>query len=160
MEVEREVVDLHRALLMRSRLGDTFEGTVTAIVGAGVYVNIEDPFVDVLVRMESLGPDAYEIDDEGLRVIGRRSGDRIAIGDAMLVQIEDVAILRRSVYGRRLAGGPVSDEPKPRRPRRDAADARPTRRVKISKSTKPAKGIKPSKRTKGGKSAKVRKKQR
>ena len=39
MEVEREVVDLHRALLMRSRLGDTFEGIVTAIVGTGVYVN-------------------------------------------------------------------------------------------------------------------------
>jgi ribonuclease R len=118
MEVEREVVDLHRALLMRSRLGDIFEGTVTGLVGTGVFVNIEDPFVDVLVRMESLGPDQYEIDDEGLRVIGLRSGDRIAIGDAMLVQIEDVAILRRTVFARRLAGERSGEEPAPRRRRK------------------------------------------
>ncbi|WP_438026137.1 ribonuclease R [Sorangium sp. So ce233] len=166
MEVEREVVDLHRALLMRSRLGDIFEGTVTGLVGTGVYVNIEDPFVDVLVRMESLGPDQYEIDDEGLRVIGLRSGDRIAIGDATLVQIEDVAILRRTVYGRRLAGADASDEPRPRRERRDAANARGTRRVKSSKSTmtakgtKGTKGAKGTKASKGGKSTKGRKKQR
>jgi ribonuclease R len=118
MEVEREVVDLHRALLMRSRLGDTFEGTVTGLVGTGVFVNIDDPFVDVLVRMESLGPDQYEIDDEGLRVIGLRSGDRIAIGDTMLVQIEDVAILRRTVYARRLVGELSGGEPAPRRRRK------------------------------------------
>jgi ribonuclease R len=126
MEIEREVVDLHRALLMRSRLGATFEGTVTSLVGTGVFVNIEDPFVDVLVRMESLGPDRYEIDEEGLRVIGVRSGDRIAIGDPMLVRIEDVAILRRTVYARRLAGERAPGEPGPR-PRRKSLAKRSTR---------------------------------
>src|SRR6185436_17975172 len=115
MEVEREVVDLYRALFMRSRIGDTFPGTVTGLVGTGVFVNIDDPFVDVLVRMESLGPDEYQIDDEGLRVIGARSGDRIAIGDPMLVQIEDVAILRRTVYGRRLVAAGEHVEERPRR---------------------------------------------
>ncbi|AUX27568.1 ribonuclease R [Sorangium cellulosum] len=163
MEVEREVVDLHRAIVMRSRLGDLFEGTVTGIVGTGVYVNIEDPFVDVLVRMESLGPDQYEIDDEGLRVIGVRSGDRIAIGDSMLVQIEDVAILRRTVYARRLAGEGESSEARPRRLRRGEADARAKRRVKTTKSTLDAKGgrgARGGKSKQGGKSTKARKKQR
>lgn len=103
MDIEREIVDLYRALFMRSRIGSILEGTVTGFSGTGVFVAIDDPFVDVLVRMESLGPDQYNLDDEGLRVIGARSGDRIAIGDRMLVEIEDVAILRRSVYGRRLA---------------------------------------------------------
>ena len=102
MEVEREAVDLCRALVMRSQLGETFSGTVTGLVGTGVFVNIDAPFVDVLVRMESLGPDQYEIDEQGLRVIGVRSGDRIALGDTMRVQIEDVQILRRTVYGRRI----------------------------------------------------------
>lgn len=139
MEVEREVVDLHRALVMRSRLGEIFEGTVTGLVGTGVYVNIESPFIDVLVRMESLGPDQYEIDDEGLRVIGVRSGDRIAIGDPMLVQIEDVSIQRRTVYARRLVSEEPRDE-KPRRTRRKVATGkttpRETRRVKDTRGPK------------------------
>jgi ribonuclease R len=102
MVVEREVVDLHRALLMRSHVGAVYEGTVTGLVGTGVFVNVDEPFVDVLVRMEALGQDRYELDDEKLRVIGARSGDRIAVGDRMLVEIEDVSILRRTVYGRRV----------------------------------------------------------
>jgi ribonuclease R len=102
MDIEREVVDLYRALLMQSHVGKIYEGTVTGLVGTGIFVNVDDPFVDVLVRMESLGADRYELDDEQLRVIGVRSGDRIALGDRMLVEIEDVSILRRTVYGRRV----------------------------------------------------------
>jgi ribonuclease R len=123
MEIEREVVDLYRALLMRNRLGAIHEGTVTGLVGTGVFVNVDDPFIDVLVRMESLGPDSYALDEDGLRVIGQRGGDRIALGDAMLVQVEDVSILRRTVYGRRLVDQEEEPQRKPRRVKRSGATA-------------------------------------
>jgi ribonuclease R len=102
MEVEREVVDLYRTLLMRDRLGETHEGTVTALVGSGVYVSLDAPFVDVLVRFEGLGPDRYEASEDEISVVGARSGDTISLGDRMLVTIEDVAVLRRTVYARRV----------------------------------------------------------
>jgi ribonuclease R len=56
MEVEREVVDLYRALHMRTRIGDVLEGTVTAIVGSGLFVALDAPFVDVLVRVRGARP--------------------------------------------------------------------------------------------------------
>lgn len=102
MEVEREVVDLYRSLLMRDKLGETFEGTVTALVGSGVYVSLDAPFVDVLVRFEVLGPDRYETSSDEISLVGSRSGDTISLGDRMLVSIEDVAVLRRTVYARRI----------------------------------------------------------
>jgi ribonuclease R len=102
LNVEREVVDLHRALLMRSHLGETLEGTVTSVVGSGLYVTLDDPFVDVLVRYEALGPDRYEAEDHELSVVGIRSGDRVMVGDRIVVTIDDVAILRRTVYARRV----------------------------------------------------------
>jgi ribonuclease R len=102
MDVEREVVDLYRALYMRTHIGATFTGKVTALVGSGVFVQLDSPFVDVLVRAESLGADRYELDDEGMRMVGLRSGDVISLGDMMEITIEDVAILRRTVYGRRV----------------------------------------------------------
>ena len=103
MDVEREVVDLHRALLMRSRVGDVFEGTVSSLVGSGVFVALDEPFVDVLVKLESLGNDVYQLDDDQMSVSGKRSGDVIRLGERMVVRIEDVSIQRRSVYGKRIA---------------------------------------------------------
>lgn len=103
MEVEREVVDLYRVVLMRDKVGEEFDGTVTAVVGSGVYVALDAPFVDVLVRLESLGPDRYELSDDDLSIVGQRSGDSLSLGDRIRVVIEDVSIVRRQVTARRLA---------------------------------------------------------
>jgi ribonuclease R len=124
MEIEREVVDLHRALLMRDRIGDMLEGTVTGLTGTGAYVSLDAPFVDVLVRFEGMGPDRYEVGDDEITLVGQRSGDTISLGDRMMVCIEDVAILRRTVYARRvLPEGLLEDMPRP------ALGARPRARV-------------------------------
>lgn len=109
MEVEREVVDLYRALYMRDRIGDVVDGSVTAIVGSGLFVTLDEPFVDVLVRYEALGPDRYEASEDELSVVGLRSGDTVALGDRVVVEIEDVAILRRTVYARRVPPDKVLD---------------------------------------------------
>jgi ribonuclease R len=102
MEVEREVMDLYRATYMQGHIGDLAEGTVTAVTGGGLYVTLDEPFVDVLVRYESLGPDRYRIDDDELGVSGERSGDKVYLGDRITVSIEDVALQRRSVLARRI----------------------------------------------------------
>ena len=102
MEVEREVVDLYRALFMRDRIGDMLEGTVSAIVGSGIYVTLDEPFVDVLVRYDAMGPDYYEPTEDELSVVGLRSRDVVELGDRIVVEIVDVAVLRRSVYARRV----------------------------------------------------------
>lgn len=126
MEVEREVVDLYRALLMQKRLGDVCEGTVSSVVGSGLYVTLQDPFVDVLVRFEALGPDQYEIDDDELSAVGRDSGDRIALGDPIVVVIEDVAVLRRTVYARRVPPAHLLErEGRGRRPKQRGTSQRP-----------------------------------
>jgi ribonuclease R len=104
MEVERAIVDLYRAFYMKDRIGARFEGTVTAVVGSGLFVQLDAPFVDVLVRLEDLGHDNWQVDDDTLRVVAARSGEVIALGDRLAVEVVDVAILRRTVYARRVTG--------------------------------------------------------
>jgi ribonuclease R len=116
MEIEREVVDLYRALLMRDRIGDVAEGSVTALVGSGAFVTLDDPFVDVLVRFESMGPDRYEIAENELSAVGARSGDTISLGERMVVTIDDVAVLRRTVYAARVVPEGVLEKLPPARP--------------------------------------------
>ncbi len=102
MAVEREVLDLYRTLLMRDRIGDVLEGTVTGLGGGGIYVSLDDPFVDVMVRFDAMGPDHYDVTDDEIAVVGARSGDSIMLGDRIVVSIEEAAVLRRTVYGRRV----------------------------------------------------------
>ncbi len=120
MDIEREVVDLYRCLLMREHIGETFEGTVSALVGSGAFISLDSPFVDVLVRYEAMGPDQYNLSDDELSVVGARSGDTISLGDRLEVTIEDVAILRRQTYGRRIPPDALLEQLKdaPELPRR------------------------------------------
>lgn len=129
MDVEREVVDLYRALYMRDHIGDIFSGRVVAVTSNGLYVNLDDPFVDVLVRYGALGPDQYEVSDDELSAVGVRSGDRVSLGDTIEVEVEDVSVLRRTVYGRRVSiEYELADEDEPARPRRTERRSRPTAR--------------------------------
>jgi ribonuclease R len=114
MEVERAIVDLYRTYMMKDHVGERFEGTVTAVVGSGVFVQLDAPFVDVLVRLEDLGADRYEVDDDALKVVAPRSGDTVGLGDRMVVQVTDAAILRRTVYARRVGGGDGRGRERPR----------------------------------------------
>jgi ribonuclease R len=148
MEVEREVVDLYRALYMRNHIGETFEGTVTGLVGSGAFVALDSPYADVMVRVEAMGRDGYELDDDRMRFVGKRSGDSIALGDRMVVTIEDVSILRRMVYAWRHAPdmadrAPLrhtlqdSDKPPRRKPAADKGPAVAARKKGAHTSARP-----------------------
>ncbi len=118
MEIERETVDVYRCFYMLGRIGERFEGTVNAFVGSGAFVTLDEPFVDVLVRVEDMGPD-FQIEDDGLMATSARSGDAIRLGDRMMVEVTDCAILRRAVYARRLGGATERQDTHARRPRRE-----------------------------------------
>jgi len=135
MEVERAIVDLYRTFMMKDRVGERFEGTVTAVVGSGMFVQLDAPFVDVLVRLEDMGEGHWEIDDDGLRIVAARSGGLVALGDRVEVEITDAAILRRTIYAKRLGGG---EEPRGRERRRKGAPPPPPHRGKPQKHAKHA----------------------
>jgi ribonuclease R len=104
MEVEREIGNLYRAFLMRDKVGERYMGSVTSLVGTGVYVALDDPFVDVLVRFDALGGGGWELDDSGLRAVGG-GGREVKLGDRMLVELTEVSLLRRTIYARRAGSG-------------------------------------------------------
>jgi ribonuclease R len=97
MEVEREVIDLYRAFFLRDRIGDEFEGTISGVAGFGVFVVVDDPFVEGLVRIGALSDDYYEFDEPTCRLVGRRSGRVFALGDAVKVEVQSVSVVRRKV---------------------------------------------------------------
>ncbi|TPV95679.1 MAG: VacB/RNase II family 3'-5' exoribonuclease [Myxococcales bacterium FL481] len=98
-QAERDVKALYAAMFMRDRIGDRFEGTVTGFSSVGLFVTLDEPYVDGMVRLGSLGParDSYELEDSGVRAVARRSGDAICVGDRVVVDVEEVSLPRRQV---------------------------------------------------------------
>ena len=97
MEVEREVVDLYRAFFLRDRVGDVFDGVISGVMGFGIFVVVDQPFVEGLVRVEALSDDYYVYDEPSARLVGRRSGRTFALGDSVRVEVQSVSVVRRKV---------------------------------------------------------------
>jgi ribonuclease R len=97
MEVEREVVDLYRAYFMRDRVGDVLDGVISGVTGFGLFVTIDDPFVEGLVRIDAISDDYYTFDERASRLVGRRSGQAFALGDSVQVEVQSVSVVRRKI---------------------------------------------------------------
>jgi ribonuclease R len=98
MEVEREVMNLYRAFFLRDKVGDIFEGAISGVASFGVFVTIDEPFVEGLVRVDYLVPDDYYVfDDVSLRMVGRRTGRAFALGDRVRVEVVSASVARRKI---------------------------------------------------------------
>jgi ribonuclease R len=96
MEAEREAVSMYRAYIMRDQVGEKFEGTVSAVTSFGAFVEIEEPFVEGLIKLDSLG-EPFEYDEIHMRLSGKRTGRSIELGDKVMVEINNVSVIRRRI---------------------------------------------------------------
>ncbi|MFN0249088.1 MAG: ribonuclease R [Kofleriaceae bacterium] len=97
MEAEREAVAMYRAYLMREQVGEEFEGTVSAVTSFGAFVEIDTPYVEGLIKLESLGDEPFSYDEVHMRLSGRKTGRSIELGDKVKVQINNVSVVRRRI---------------------------------------------------------------
>jgi len=94
MSAEREIDAYYAARLLQDRVGERFAGTVSSIAGFGIFVELDDPFVEGLVRAESVGY-GWELDERAHRL---RFGDgrSFGVGDRIEVVVEGAdPVLRR-----------------------------------------------------------------
>jgi ribonuclease R len=88
---------MYRAYLMRDQVGQRFDGVVSAVTSFGAFVEIEEPFVEGLIKLESLGDDQFTFDEIHMRLSGRRTGATISLGDKVTVEINNVSVVRRRI---------------------------------------------------------------
>jgi ribonuclease R len=97
MEAEREAVAMYRAYLMRDQVGQRFEGVVSAVTSFGAFVELEEPYVEGLIKLDSLGNEPFAFDEVHMRLSGQRTGTTISLGDKVTVEINNVSVVRRRI---------------------------------------------------------------
>ena len=61
-EATREVVAWLKCEYMQDKLGQVFAGTISAVTGFGIFVELDDIYVEGLVHVTSLKNDYYTFD--------------------------------------------------------------------------------------------------
>ncbi|HZH77698.1 MAG TPA: ribonuclease R [Archangium sp.] len=94
MQVEREVVSFYAALMMKDRIGEEFDATVTGLVEFGFFVELDEVHVEGLVRSDSLGFGTRF--DKALHSFTLGGGLRVRVGQKARVRLVNVNLpLRR-----------------------------------------------------------------
>ena len=97
MLAEFAVADFYRCLAVADRLGDTFDGTVSTVTSFGLFVTLDEPYVEGLVHISDLGSEWFDLDEERLELVARRSGRAYGLGDPLRVQITRVDLRERKI---------------------------------------------------------------
>jgi len=107
-EASRDVTNWLKCYFMQDRVGEEFEGSVSAVVPFGLFVALDDVFIEGLVHISDLGADYFHYDEGKHRLVGERSGRIYRLADRVRIQVVRVD-LDNTRIDFRLAGGAERD---------------------------------------------------
>jgi ribonuclease R len=97
-DAERELVEWKKLKFMRERVGEEFRGMILSATKYGLFVELEDLFVEGLVPIQSLGAldnDYYTYRENTRQIIGERWGRKFVIGQRVRVLLERVDAVQK-----------------------------------------------------------------
>jgi ribonuclease R len=137
-EASRDVEAWLKSYYVREHTGETFSGSISAVVPFGAFVILDDLYVEGLVHVSELGSEYFHFNEALHELRGERTGLRFRLGDRLTVQVARVDLEARRIDFRlvrasaAVAAAVRSDGRKPTarerpRPVVDQAAARDTR---------------------------------
>jgi ribonuclease R len=91
-DATRDVEAWLKCFFMQDHVGEEFPGTVSGVAGFGLFVTLDDLFIDGLVHISDLGNDYYQYDPQRHLLRGERSGVRYQLGGRVKVRVVRVDI--------------------------------------------------------------------
>jgi ribonuclease R len=152
MKAERETVDRLIAHHLADRVGATFQGRVSGVTRAGLFVKLKETGADGLIPIRTLGSEYLTFDETRHALVGGRSGVTYQIGDEVEVRLVEAAPVAGALRFELIDSNRQPAPPRGGRPRvfsrqGDAASARTKLRDGTGGRSKKPKGRKPQ--TKG-----------
>lgn len=96
-EATRDVVSWLKCEYMQERVGETFDGVITAVTGFGLFVELTNIFIEGLVHVTALPGDYYQFDGTHHVLKGERSGRSFQLGDKIEVIVTRVDMDDRKI---------------------------------------------------------------
>lgn len=130
-EATRDVVAWLKCYYMQDKINEEFDGVISAVVSFGVFVALNEVFVEGLVHVTELGQDYYHFDAARHQMLGERTGRRFRLGDKVRIRVVRVDIETSRIdfalvdtVGRGEAQAPLPAEPAREKRQGRQADAK------------------------------------
>jgi ribonuclease R len=86
-DATRDVDAWLKTYFMRDRIGDEYDGTVSAVTSFGIFVALDEIFIEGLVHVSELGQDYFHYDQAKHWMLGERTGKRFRLGDRVRIKV-------------------------------------------------------------------------
>ncbi len=96
-EASRDATDTLKCEFMLDKVGDEFPGVISGVNSFGIFVELEDIYIDGLVHITALDYDYFHFDPVGHRLTGERTGKVYRLGDGIRIRVAAVNIDDRKI---------------------------------------------------------------
>ena len=96
-DATREVQSWLKCEYLRDHVGEEFAGVVSAVTSFGLFVELEDLYIEGLVHVTNLPGDYYRFDHAQQRLVGERTGRSFQLGAPIRVLVASVNLDERKI---------------------------------------------------------------
>jgi ribonuclease R len=97
MDAEREIVQIKKLRFMRDKVGESFHGVISGITPFGLFVELQEYFVEGMIHITNLHDDYYQYRAETYSLVGEQFRKTYRVGDCVTVQVAHVDVAKRQM---------------------------------------------------------------
>jgi ribonuclease R len=112
MKAERETVDRLIAHFLADRVGATFEGRISGVTRAGLFVKLDHTGADGFIPARTVGAEYFRYHEDRHALIGDSSGETHRLGDRVSVRLVEAAPVAGALRFELLSEGRRGTAPK------------------------------------------------
>jgi ribonuclease R len=86
-DATRDVESWLKCFYMQDKIGECFDGVISSVTGFGLFVALDDVYVEGLVHISELPSDYFHFDATKHILLGERSGKQYRLGDRLRVKL-------------------------------------------------------------------------
>ena len=97
MEAEREIVQIKKLRFMQAKIGEIFHGVISGVAPFGLFVELQEYFVEGMIHITNLHDDYYHYREETYSLVGEQFHKTYRVGDRVQVQVAQVDVAKRQM---------------------------------------------------------------
>jgi ribonuclease R len=96
-DAERELMEWKKVKFMEDKIGADFDGLVTSITKFGMFVELNDMFIEGLVPLQTMQGDRFMFNENTRQIIGQRTRKTYSMGDRVVVLVDRIDPVQRKI---------------------------------------------------------------
>jgi ribonuclease R len=104
-DASREVLEWKKVIFMRDKVGNEYSGIVTGVAPFGLFVELDEIFVQGLVPVATIGGDFWIYFDKEHRLRGESTRRELRLGDKARIRVESIDEDKHQIEFRLLEAG-------------------------------------------------------